>query len=147
MVVRVEEMGIRSTVVRTLSDEYLIVPNATLAQNTIKNYTLKKPALRVRAMVGVAYESDLKAVGRALLRAAAQVEGQVEDRAPVVLLRDFGASSVDFELSIWIDDPWTRDLRVSALRDAIWWALKEDDITIAFPQLDIHLDAPLSLAG
>lgn len=145
-VVRVEEMGIRSTVVRTLSDEFLIVPNASLAQNTIKNYTLRKPALRIRAMVGVAYESDLRAVRQALLAAASRVEGQVAGQEPIALLRDFGASSVDFELSIWIGDPWSRDRRTSELRDAIWWALKEHGITIAFPQLDIHVDAPLMQA-
>ncbi len=139
-VVRVEEMGIRSTVVRTLSDEFLIVPNSSLAQNTIKNFTLRDPSLRVRARVGVAYASDLRLVRQVLLAAADGVEGQEPGREPVLLLRDFGSSSVDFELSIWIDDPWRRDLRASDLRDAIWWALQDAAITISFPQIDVHFD-------
>ncbi|MFT4979082.1 MAG: small-conductance mechanosensitive channel, partial [Myxococcota bacterium] len=52
----------------------------------------------------------------------------------------FGSSSVDFEISIWIRDPWKLHQAASDLRLAIWWALKEDEITISYPQLDLHFD-------
>jgi small-conductance mechanosensitive channel len=59
---------------------------------------------------------------------------------PVVLMKQFGSSSVDFIVSVWIENPWQlRKLR-SDLNEAIWRALKEAGITIAFPQLDLHLD-------
>ncbi len=148
LVVRVEEMGIRSTVVRTLSDEHLIVPNSTLAQNTIKNFTLKDASVRLRVMVGVAYESDLRQVHAVLLQAAGQVEGQVEGQPPAIRLKDFGTSSVDFEVSIWIQDPWQRDRYSSDLRFAIWWSLEDAGVVIAFPQLDVHFDTvPAQGAG
>ena len=51
--------------------------------------------------------------------------------------------SVDFEISIWITDPWRSRRGRSDLRQAIWWALKEAGIVIAFPQLDLHLDKPV----
>jgi len=139
-VVHVEEMGIRSTVVRTLNDEFLIVPNSHLAQNTVKNYSLKKGILRIRASVGVAYGSDIRRAEQVLTEAAAQITDQVKDHPPLVLLQDFGSSSVDFEVSIWIRTPWDLQIRASELRKAIWWGLKDAGITIAFPQVDVHFD-------
>jgi small-conductance mechanosensitive channel len=65
------------------------------------------------------------------------------EKEPVVLLTAFGSSSVDFEVSVWINDPWATRRRLSDLNEAIWWALKEADITIAFPQLDVHFDPPV----
>ena len=143
-VVQVEEMGIRSTVVRTLDEEFLIVPNSILAQNTVKNFSLKKGILRVRVAVGVSYDADMREVESVLMAAAATVSDQVEGRSPVVLLRQFGSSSVDFDVSIWIRNPWDLQLRAAELRQAIWWGLQDAGIVIAFPQLDVHLDAAVT---
>jgi small-conductance mechanosensitive channel len=46
-----------------------------------------------------------------------------------------------------MDDPWAARLRQSELHDAIWWALKEDGVTIAFPQLDVHLASDVPAAA
>ncbi len=54
----------------------------------------------------------------------------------------FGSSSVDFTVSVWIDDPWNVAARRSELHTTVWWALKEAGVTIAFPQLDVHFDPP-----
>jgi len=143
-VVQVEEMGMRSTVVRTLDEEFLIVPNSLLAQNTVKNFSLKKGILRIRVAVGVSYGADMREVEAVLLAAAATVSGQVAERDPVVLMRQFGSSSVDFDVSIWIQNPWDLQLRAAELRQAVWWGLQAADIVIAFPQLDVHLDAAVA---
>ena len=141
-VVRVEEMGIRSTVVRTLNEEFLILPNSHLAQNTVKNFSLKKGTLRIRVTVGVAYESDMKQVEAVLLAAAETIGDQADSPSPRVLLDAFGDSSVNYEVSIWIKTPWDLRTRASELRQAIWWHFKAANITISFPQLDVHLGAP-----
>jgi small-conductance mechanosensitive channel len=57
-----------------------------------------------------------------------------------VFLLGFGSSSVDFEVSIWLEDPWRAKPNRSELNHRIWNALKEAEITIAFPQLDVHFD-------
>lgn len=140
--VRVVRIGIRSTVVKTLNDEDRIVPNASLVDNAITNYSYSDQTLRVRVGVGVAYESDLKAVLASLERAARSIK-HLPELPPRIQLHGFGASSVDFEVSIWIRDPWRLYEAASELRLAIWWALKEDNITISFPQLDVHFDGEL----
>ena len=147
--VKVIRMGIRATVSRTLDDEEIIIPNAVLVQNSVTNYTLKDKLYRLRAMVGVVYWSDMALVRETLEKVARQIPWRVENLDPRILLRQFGSSSVDYEVSVWIDDPWRLQLRLSELHEAIWWALKEAGITIAFPQVDVHLDPPVmrSLEG
>jgi len=72
------------------------------------------------------------------------LEWRSRDHDPVILLTAFGSSSVDFEVSVWIDDPWRMRRLASDLHEAIWWALAEKDVVIAFPQVDVHLDAPVT---
>jgi len=145
-VVKVERMGIRSTVARSRNEEEIIIPNATLVQNTVKNFTLRDSLYRVRAKVGVSYASDLRGVVEALEGAARPLDWRFKGREPLVLLSDFGSSSVDFEVSVWMSDPWTAWRRRSELMHAIWWALQDAGITIAFPQIDVHFDPPVEEA-
>ncbi|MGD8330222.1 MAG: mechanosensitive ion channel [Acidobacteriota bacterium] len=139
-VVRVTRMGIRSTVVRTRDEEEVILPNTLLAQSSVKNYTMQDSLFRLRTRVGVTYGSDMKLVKETLLAAAVSLPDRYEDHAPVALMAEFGDSSVIFDVSVWVDDPWATLASRSALNERIWWALKEAGITIAFPQMDVHLD-------
>jgi small-conductance mechanosensitive channel len=77
------------------------------------------------------------------MRTAQDVPWRVKDREPVVLLMEFGSSSVDWEVSVWMNDPWRVRRARSELNQAIWWALKDAGIIIAFPQLDVHFDPPV----
>ena len=144
-VVRVMEMGIRATIARTRDDEDLIIPNATLVQSTVTNFTLKDSRFRVRAVVGVSYSSNLGDVKAALKQAAKSVSGK-QDFEWRILLTGFGDSTVNYELSIWIDDPWDAPAIRTSLFEAIWDAFKEKGVVIAFPQLDVHFDPPVSQA-
>jgi len=139
MVVQVVEMRARSTVARTLDEEELIIPNSILVQSTVKNHTLRDTFYRVRARVGVAYSSDVEQVREVLAGVGADFERRNRHRDPVVLLQEFGNSAVIFELSIWVDNPWYAQLVRSDLNFKIWHALKREGVTIAFPQLDVHL--------
>lgn len=146
LMVRVREMGIRATMVRTREEEDLIVPNSSLVQSTVKNLTLTDNLYRLRTKVGVTYSSDLEQVSKTLRAVAGDLAVRHQGQDPRVMLRDFGSSSVDFEVSIWIEDPWDALPFQSELRYAIWRAFKKEGIVIAFPQLDVHLDAPVTQA-
>ncbi|MCB9673642.1 MAG: mechanosensitive ion channel [Alphaproteobacteria bacterium] len=138
--VRIRVLGIRSTIATTRDDEELIIPNSFLVQSNVKNFTLNDDSLRVRLPVGVAYESDLDLVLRTLVAAAKTMPSRIEARDPVVVLTAFGSSSVDFEVSVWIKDPWRSQQARSELAFVVWNALKAAEITIAFPQVDVHFD-------
>ncbi len=143
-IVKVERMGIRATVARTLDEEDIIIPNSVLVQTPVKNYTYSDSLYRLRTSVGVVYASDMKQVRAVLEQTALQMPWRVPDKQPRIFLLGFGDSSVDFEVGIWITDPWRSRIHKSELNEAIWWALKEAGIIIAFPQLDLHLDPPVT---
>ena len=149
VVVKIKDVGIRFTLGRTLDDEDLMIPNSFLVQSMVTNRSLRDDLYRVRAPVGVTYTSDMKLVRETLEKVATAFPGRSQRIEPVVLMRGFGNSSVDFEVSVWIDDPWRAIRRHADLNEAIWWALQEAGIVIAFPQLDVHFDPPVmdSLQG
>lgn len=142
-IVKVHRMGIRSTIVRTRDGDHMIVPNSVLVQSTVKNYTLKSSVYRVRAKVGVVYGSDMKVVMDTLKEVMRGITWRLPDHEPIVLLTDFGDNSVNFDASVWVSNPWDKPKLLSRLNEAIWWALKEKEIVIAFPQLDVHFDPPV----
>jgi small-conductance mechanosensitive channel len=142
--VKVTRMGIRATVARTLDEEEIIVPNATLVQAVVTNYTLQDSLYRLRTTVGVTYGSNMKLVRETLEATAKAIDWRTRSQEPVILLADFGDSAVVFEVSVWIDDPWRLRRRKSQLNEAIWWAFQDTGIVIAFPQLDVHFDAPIT---
>ena len=137
--VRVRDMGLRATVARTLDEEDLIIPNSTLVQNTVTNFTLRDSVYRLRATVRVAYASDLKQVMAVLLDATRGFPARMNDYEPRVLLTEFAESGVVFEVSVWVSDPWRARTILSDLHEAIWWALKGAGITIPSPQRDVRV--------
>jgi len=142
----IREMGIRSTIARALNEEDLIIPNSLLVQSTVKNYTLRDTLYRLDANVGVTYGSDMNRVKETLARAAATVPWRSTQREAAILMREFGSSSVEFMVSVWTEDPWSLRQQRADLNETIWWALKDAGITIAFPQLDVHLDPAVERA-
>ena len=143
VVVQVQRIGIRATQVRSRDLEEIIVPNSLLVQSTVKNYTLNNSLYRLRVAVGVTYSSDMALVKRTLEQVASDLHWRTPEPRPIVLLIGFGDSSVNFEVSAYTNEPWLARRRQSDMYDAIWWAFKEKEIVIAFPQLDVHFDRPV----
>lgn len=146
-VVTIERMGARATVARTRDDEELIIPNSILVQSTVKNLTLTEQVFRLRTSVGVSYASDMRLVEKVLIEAATGVAGRSDTRDPVVVLHSFGDSAVNWEISVWSSHPWTAPGTRSDLNKAVWFALADAGITIAFPQLDVHIDRATGSGG
>ena len=141
--VRIGRMGIRSTVARTLDDIEVILPNSLLVTSSVLNLTMSDRLTRIRINVGVVYGADPMKTRDTLTEVSETFSQRESSRPPVVLLTGFGSSSVDWEVSVWTAEPWHRDRVASALRLAIWDALKREGLVIAFPQVDVHFDAPV----
>jgi potassium-dependent mechanosensitive channel len=139
-VVRITQLGFRAAVARTRDEEDLIIPNALLAQQIVTNYTLRDSLYRLRTTVGVGYDADIDQVFRVLHDVAMQSPDRDPAREPRVLLTEFGNSSINFDLSIWVEDSWTAPIVKSRLNHAIWRAFRDNGITIPFPQMDVHFD-------
>ena len=142
-IVKVQQMSIRATIVRTLDEEDVIVPNSSLVQSNVKNFTLEDNIYRVRVAIGVSYSSDVRQVKALLEQCAKSMEYREPGFEPRVLLVNFGPSALEFEASVWMRDPWNHRIASSKLREAIWYAFKEQQISLAFPQIDVHLEQPI----
>jgi potassium-dependent mechanosensitive channel len=136
---QVSKLSIRATTIRTRDNVEIIVPNQSLLTSSVTTYTHRDSLVRVLIRVGVSYESDVTEVRDALMAAAAR-HGLVRKRPePTVFFQDFGSSSLDFELGIWLSKPeMARQVR-SDLRFIIWDELKKRKINIPFPQQDLHI--------
>lgn len=147
--VQVKEMGIRSTVARTRDDEDLIIPNATLVANTVKNLTLLDDLVRLRAPVQVDRDTDLHAAMDALREAGSRVEGRAPDTDIRVLVLGMDAGVLSLEVSVWVLDPWWGPLKRTDLFVHIWDVFRERGIRLAHPQLDVSIkpDAALAVRG
>jgi small-conductance mechanosensitive channel len=143
----VERINIRATTVRTLDNEFILVPNRELVTKDVVNHTHNDPRLRVRVPVGVAYGSDLAVVREALLSAAKDNRLILKRPAPEAFFKGFGDSSLDFELRAWISRPLDRPAVTSELNNKIDAAFRAAGVTIPFPQRDLHLRSVDTEAG
>ncbi len=136
---RVITIGLRSSVVHTRAGHDIIIPNSDLVGSQVTNFSYRDRFVRVDIPVGVSYASDPDQVQDILLDAAKEESRVLEQPAPDVLFRQYGNSSIDFELRVWIDEPWVFPSVRSALYFSIWYRLKQANIEIPFPQRDLHV--------
>lgn len=141
-IMRVETIGMSLTVVRTKDEKDVVYPNSELIQGKIANYTYSNSLCRIEAQVGVAYSSDLDEVQKVLESVCEHCDWKSPQHEISVVLSSFGDSAVNYKVSVWVDDPWQSGAKRALLNQAIWRELKEADITMAFPQLDVHFDEP-----
>jgi small-conductance mechanosensitive channel len=137
---QVQQIRARSTVIVTNDNIAMIVPNSKFIDSPVTNWTYGDPRVRFRLPVGVAYGSDVNKVRDALVAAGRSNPKVLEDPAPSVFLKQFGESSIDFELVVWSTEMSNRPARFkSDLNFAIEEKLREAGIEIPFPQRDLHI--------
>jgi len=139
MEARVVTIGLRSSVVRSRAGHDIIIPNSDLVGSKVTNFSYQDSLIRVDIPVGVSYGSDPNQVRDILLDATRDESRVVDQPPPTVLFKQYGESSIDFELRVWTDDPWMIPSVRSSLYFAIWYKLKQAGIEIPFPQMDLHV--------
>jgi len=141
---RVQRIGARATHILTNDNIVVIVPNSEFVSGRVINWTHLDPRVRLHIKIGVGYGSDPHAVEKILLEAAAANEHVLKDPAPKAVFREFGESSLNFELLIWTSDMSHHvGALESALNFAIWDKCKEHQIEIPFPQRDLRIKEPV----
>ncbi|QLA17309.1 mechanosensitive ion channel domain-containing protein [Desulfolutivibrio sulfoxidireducens] len=142
----VRRVNIRNTVVRTMDNATIFVPNSELISGRLTNLSHKDRAMRREVAVGVAYGSDRDLVRRLLLQAASESPRVLTQPPPSVIFADFGASTLDFRLRVWVTEPEDSMSILSGVRDRIDALFREHGVEIAFPQTDVHLRSAPGLA-
>ena len=135
----IKNVNMRSTEIMTLERSSVLIPNSNLLSDTITNWTLHDKMGRQDIGVGVAYGSDTEHVKKVLLEVASNHNLLRKYPQPRVLFRNFGDSSLDFILRVFLKNINDRHHVGSDLRFAIDRAFRENNISIPFPQRDIHI--------
>ena len=136
----ITHIGIRSTRLLTRDDVEVTVPNSVMGNTKIINES-GGPAekYRIRIPVGVAYGSDIDKVREILMNIALSEEAVCEDPEPRVRFRSFGASSLDFQLLCWIDQPVLRGRIIDALNCRVYKRFIEEKIEIPYSKHDLYI--------
>ncbi|WP_252260220.1 mechanosensitive ion channel family protein [Erythrobacter aurantius] len=137
---QIRKIGIRAISVITRDQTEHLIPNENLMVNQVVNWSYSSKDVRVKAPVGVSYDSDLDLVTELLYKAVEDTPRVLPFPKPRVNLMGFGDNSVDFEIRFWIQDPEEGLANIrSDVYMRMWQLFKENGIEIPYPQRDLHL--------
>jgi len=138
----VEDIGWRSTRIRMLTDNLLIIPNGKLAESNIINYSKPKQDMSIWIPCGVAYESDLKKVERVTLEVAKEIQknvpGAIKDFEPQFRYKEFGDSNINFIAVLRVEEPKKRFVVINEFIKALKERFDKEGIEISWPVRKIY---------
>lgn len=134
----VKEIRIFHTFIRPFNGRIIVVPNSDLATKSLINHT-KEEVIRLDVVCSVAYGTDLDHARTVIQKVIDDDPLILKDPIPKLCVSELNNSSVDYTLWLWIkvEDYWTVWMRI---RENIYKAFYENNITIPFPQMDVHID-------
>ena len=130
---RVEEVTWRATKLRTKDGQFLIVPNSVISKDAILNYSEPTIPTRLEVEVGASYLTPPNDVRAAIHRAIANAPLALHDPPPVVVLKGFGASSIDYAAKFWIGDYGQDSTAKDQVRTNVWYEFRRANIEIPWP--------------
>jgi len=145
---RVEAINTRSTRIRRIDGADIVTPNSALLENTVINWTLADSNIRTSVRVGIAYGSPVKLAADLMDQAAKEQKNIESDPPTMVVFEDFGDNALVLDVYFWtMLRPGGGDLRKlrSDIRFRIEELFNENNIVVAFPQRDVHMDGQLRL--
>ncbi len=137
--------GARYSLVETFDGKEVMIPNEDFITNRVVNWTYSNARGRAEVRIGVAYDSDIEKVMELMLGAAKAHPRCSVEPAPQCYLQEFGDNSVNFLLYFWVDDVTNgRFEPMSDVMRTIWHEFKKHNISIPFPQRDIHIKSHIN---
>lgn len=133
------DIGLRATKIRTTDNIVIVIPNNEIMMRDIINYTTISTEIRVRIPIGISYDADVKKAKAVILDVAKRPDWVCDSPAPQVVVKQFGESSVDLELRVWIKDARKRIHTISFMTDNVKEAFDREGIEIPYPKRDIKI--------
>ncbi len=141
----VKKVGLRTSQIKTRNNITILVPNSKLTDDNVTNWSHMKDPPRFHVSVGVAYGSDTKLVKEILLEVVNSHPKVSRKYKPFVRFTKFGDSSLDFEVYFWSDEVFLIEDVLSDIRFEIDEAFRSNEVTIPFPQRDLHIKTALNV--
>lgn len=133
----VMDIGLRATKIKTTDNIVIVIPNNEIMKRDIINYTIITSKIRVRVNIGIAYDANMEKAKELIIKVANIAEWIEKDPAPKVVVRNFGESSVDLQLRVWINDARKRMDTISYITDNIKTEFDKEGIEIPYPKRNI----------
>ena len=141
LVGRIEAINLRTTNFYTRNGYSIIIPNHKFIDDNVINWSYNNQGSRFNILVGVDQKSDVDLVKNILLESAKSHKKVISDKnhPTTARLRNFGESTLDFELLFWSNEAFSIENVKSDIRYQILKQFRENNITLSFPQRDIHI--------
>ncbi|MFQ5887756.1 MAG: mechanosensitive ion channel family protein [Candidatus Hydrothermarchaeales archaeon] len=144
----IEDVAMRFTRIRTLDNNILTVPNSSMLEKVLINYTTQDKRTRVELPIGISYESNLdkaieimggvaKETTDVIRRGEKNIGGIEYTMAPRVLVEGYGDSSIDLLLRVWVKDPFHLKTIKSSIYQRVFEEFKKNNIKIPYPHRDV----------
>ena len=134
----VDDMNLFSTILKTLDNRIIIVPNSSIMGGSITNFSLQDTR-RVDLVFGIGYDDDLKLAKETLLEIGNSDSRILQDPAPFVAVGELADSSVNFTVRFWVNSPDYWAVHFDTI-EKVKLTFDEKNISIPYPQMDIHQD-------
>ena len=135
----VSRIRMRATTVTTYDRQEFVIPNKDLITGRVINWTLSDSVNRSLVRVGVAYGTDTRRVGALLKEICHQTPHILKEPAPIITFDEFGDSTLNFAVRFYLASLDNRFATVNELHNAIAERFADENIEIAFPQMDVHM--------
>ena len=130
----------RATVINTVRDVQIAIPNALLSNGYVVNETAGvSTSHRIDVPISVAYGTDLKLATETLERSISDLPYAVPTKSNRILVSELAESGITFRVMVWLDTSSNRELLIDGVLRRAYNALQEADIAIPFNQLDVHI--------
>jgi MscS family membrane protein len=135
----VMEIGIRTTKIRTRDNRLVIVPNSTIGNSSVVNYTFPDPAYRVQVELGIGFGQDIDEIRRIIIEAVRKVEGVLPDKPVDALFLEFGDTALRFRVRWWIHSYVDTRRMFDKVNQKMFDALSEAGIEMPFTTYDVNI--------
>ena len=135
----VQDIGLRSTKLRTYDNELLSLPNSQLSNARVKNFTKPDVSIRVTVNFGVAYGSDVARVKELVVDAISNLDDISREPGPQVLFLNMSDFSLDMSARVWVDDYDKQFARKLEMTELVYNTLNKNGIEIPFPTRTVYM--------
>jgi small conductance mechanosensitive channel len=148
----VEDITIRYTKIFTIDNTFIVIPNGSMRDRDVINYSAEDTRTRLHLDIGVTYESDIDEARKLMEDAAREVDTVINGgpdirvgserypAQPTCYIDQFGGSSVQLRLRYWVRDPYKLLVLRSKIQENIWERLDDSDVEIAYPHSHVVFD-------
>lgn len=143
-IVRIQEIGLRTSTAANRDEITIIIPNSLITTNKVINWSHQSKKTRFKIDVGVAYGSDVDLVIKVLKESALEHSDITDESLVDIQFLDFGDSSLDFQVLFFSENIFRIEKEKSDIRKIINRKFIENNINIPFPQMDVHYKGPLA---